>query len=110
MARAHSTRPPKPANGKRMGQRFCSLVPRRAPQLPDSVTVDPHRAAAILAGRAKWVNGTVLHYCFFTAGHFSVPKVQSDAVRKAVATWESVGIGLRFEEVDQLSEAEVRIG
>jgi len=74
------------------------------------VTVDPHRSAAILAGRTKWVNGTLLHYCFFTSGHFSVPKVQADAVRKAIATWESVGIGIQFEEVDRLSEAEVRIG
>jgi hypothetical protein len=56
------------------------------------------------------VNGTVLHYSFFTDGHYSIPKVQADAVRQAFTTWKSVGIGLDFEEVDQLSEAEVRIG
>ncbi len=72
---------------------------------------DPRRAAAILSIRSKWVNGTVLHYCFFGGGsHFSVPKVQADAIRDAFAKWKSVGIGLEFQEVNQLSEAEVRIG
>jgi hypothetical protein len=74
------------------------------------VTADPRRAAAIILGRAKWANGTALHYCFFDAGHFAVPKKQADAVRDAFAKWKAVGIGLTFQEVNQLSEAEVRIG
>lgn len=57
------------------------------------------------------MNGTVLHYYFFGAGsHFAVPKVQADAIRGAFAKWKAVGIGLEFQEVNQLSEAEVRIG
>jgi hypothetical protein len=68
------------------------------------------RAAAILSTTSKWVNGTVLHYCFFTSGHFSTPKKQADAVRNAFTEWKAVGIGLEFREVSQLSEAEVRIG
>src|SRR5206468_27356 len=52
----------------------------------------------------------VLHYCFFTSGHFAVPKAQASAVRQAFATWKTVGLGLDFTEVKQLSEAEVRIG
>jgi len=52
----------------------------------------------------------VLHYCFFTSGHYSVPKVQADAIRAAFAKWKAIGIGLDFQEVSQLSEAEVRIG
>jgi hypothetical protein len=71
---------------------------------------DPGRAAAILAVGSKWVNSTVLHYGFFTSGHFAVPKAQADAVRQAFATWKATGIGLSFTEVKQLSEAEVRIG
>jgi hypothetical protein len=72
---------------------------------------DPRRAAAILSTRSKWVNGTVLHYCFFGGGsHFSVPKVQAAAIRDAFAKWKAVGIGLKFQEVNQLSEAEVRVG
>jgi hypothetical protein len=72
---------------------------------------DPRRAAAIIATRSKWVNGTVLHYCFFGGGsHFSVPKRQANAIRDTFDKWKSVGIGLEFREVNQLNEAEVRIG
>jgi hypothetical protein len=74
------------------------------------VNLDANRAAAILSVGSKWVNQTVLHYCFFTTGHFAVPKTQATAVRTAWATWKAVGIGLEFTEVSKLSEAEVRIG
>src|SRR5262249_5895749 len=89
---------------------LCSAAPRPKPQLPDPVTMDPRRRAAIVLGRAKWLNGTVLHYGFFGDGHFEVPKEQAEAVREAFATWKQVGIGLEFQEIAQLSEAEVRIG
>jgi hypothetical protein len=89
----------------------CRNLPRVLPPLPPSVTADPRRAAAILNSHSKWMNGTVLHYCFFGAGdHFSVPETQADAVRDAFAKWKAAGIGLEFQEVSQLSEAEVRIG
>jgi hypothetical protein len=90
---------------------LCRNLPRTVPQLPPHVTADPGRAAAIVLGRSKWVGGTVLHYCFFRdGGHFSVPKAQADAVRKAFAEWKALGVGLEFQEVTQLSEAEIRIG
>jgi hypothetical protein len=72
---------------------------------------DPRRAAAIIGTATKWMNGTVLHYCFFGAGtHFAVPKKQADAIREAFTKWKATGIGLEFREVSQLSDAEVRIG
>jgi hypothetical protein len=71
---------------------------------------DPRRAAAIILMNSKWANGTVLHYCFFRKGHFAVPAKQADAVRAAFKKWKAIGIGLEFQEVTQLSEAEVRIG
>jgi Astacin (Peptidase family M12A). len=75
------------------------------------VAADPRRARAIVSTRTKWVNGTVLHYCFFGRGsHWSVPAAQANAVREAFAKWKATGIGLEFQEVNQLSEAEVRIG
>ena len=89
---------------------FCSNLPRTIRPLSAAVMADPLRARAILSTQSKWVNGTVLHYCFFTAGHFAVPKVQADAIRGAFAKWKATGIGLVFQEVTQLSEAEVRIG
>jgi hypothetical protein len=89
---------------------FCRMLPRVLPQLRPAVMSDPRRAAAIIATNSKWVNGTVLRFCFFTKGHFAVPAKQADAVRAAFKNWKAVGIGLEFKEVTQLSEAEVRIG
>jgi hypothetical protein len=110
MARARSTRSRKAASSNRPLKPLCRNLPRPVRPLPPAVMADPRRAAAILSTNSKWVNGTVLHYCFFAAGHFSVPKKQADAVRGAFAKWKAIGIGLEFQEVSQLSEAEVRIG
>ena len=112
MARARTKRSIKAAvdNIKGQPRPFCRNLPRVLPTLSPAVTANPLRANAIILNRSKWVNGTVLHYCFFTAGHFAVPKVQADAVRDAFAKWKAVGIGLDFQEVSQLGEAEVRIG
>jgi hypothetical protein len=93
------------------GQLLCSNLARPVPVVPAHLVGDPLRAAAVLETRSKWVNGTVLHYCFYKAGsHYSVPKVQTDAIRGAFAKWKAVGIGLDFKEVTDMSEAEVRIG
>ena len=111
MARTRSSRSLKAASSHRVHKPLCRNLPRPVRELPPAVMADPRRAAAILSTQSKWVNGTVLHYCFFGAGsHFSVPKTQADAVRGAFAKWKAIGIGLEFQEVGQLSEAEVRVG
>jgi hypothetical protein len=111
MARARNKRPAPAKAAPRGGTPFCKNLPRLVPPVPPAVAADPRRAAAIISTRTKWMNGTVLHYCFFGGGsHYSVPKVQADAIRAAFAKWKAVGIGLDFQEVQQLSEAEVRIG
>jgi hypothetical protein len=107
MARARHAKKPAAQGQKRS---LCENGPRVPLQLSPTVMADPGRANAIIATQSKWVNGTVLHYCFFTSDHFAVPKVQADAVREAFAKWKAIGIGLDFQEVSQLSEAEVRIG
>ena len=89
---------------------FCRNLPRPVAHMTPAMAADPRRAAAILLTSSKWVNGTVLHYCFLGTGHFAVPKKQADAVRNAFAKWKAVGVGLDFKEVTQLSEAEIRIG
>jgi hypothetical protein len=89
---------------------FCQMLPRTVPPLRPAVLSDPLRAAAIISTQTKWANGTVLHYCFFTKGHFAVPAKQAAAVRLAFRKWKAVGVGLEFKEVKQLSETEVRIG
>jgi hypothetical protein len=96
---------------KNYAKPFCRNLPRPVPHLAPAVMADVPRAAAILSTRSKWVNGTVLHYCFFGgSSHFAVPATQANAIRGAFAKWKALGIGLEFQEVSQLSEAEVRIG
>ncbi|MEU4195545.1 matrixin family metalloprotease [Kribbella sp. NPDC026611] len=84
------------------------------------------RLEAIRPAQSKWVNGTVLHYYFFdreTDGSLIrfadgtsrfVPwigaKPQLDVVRRAFETWKDLGIGLEFREVNDRSEAEIKIG
>ena len=111
MARARRTRPKKATPSTPTTRPFCRNPPRPVPDLPKHVMANSHRAAAIIRTRLKWMNGTVLHYSFFRgSSRYSVPKKQADAIRDAFAKWKAVGIGLEFQEVDQLSEAEVRIG
>jgi hypothetical protein len=111
MPRTRDSRSSKVSRSKRNTKPLCRNLPRPIPQLSPAVMADPRRAAAIVLTRSKWVNGTVLHYCFFgDESHFSVPKVQADAIRGAFAKWKDVGIGLEFSEVSQLDQAEVRIG
>lgn len=80
----------------------CDVRPQTRPVLrPD---LSPRRDRLIRLLRLKWVNGTVLHYCFFGA-----PAPQKEAVRKAFQEWKDLGIGLEFAEVADRSEAEIRI-
>lgn len=81
---------------------YCEL-----PIVPEPVfeaDVNPGRADALRIIRTKWVNGTVLHYHFFDGR-----EQERDVVREAFDLWKNVGIGLRFEEVDSPTEAEIKI-
>ena len=111
MAPARRSRSRKPASSAPTSKPFCRNPQRAVPDLPAHVAADARRARAIINTKGKWLNGTVLHYCFFGAGtRYAVPKVQADAIRDAFTKWKAIGIGLVFQEVNQLSEAEVRIG
>ena len=68
------------------------------------------RMSAIQLLRSKWANGTVLTYHFLAGVNWDWAEVQKDVVRKAFATWKSLGIGLEFHEVDNPIEATARIG
>jgi hypothetical protein len=109
MARTRASRGAK-APAPPLQKPLCRNLPRPVPHLAPAVMADPRRMRAIISSKSKWLNGTVLHYCFFRSGHFSVPKKQADAIRGAFAKWKAIGIGLDFKEVVQLSEAEIRIG
>lgn len=72
--------------------------------------VSDHRASLIRIAEKKWVNGTVLHYCFLDEpAAWRGGEDQKDAVRAAFSEWKGLGIGLEFVEVDDAGDAEIRI-
>jgi hypothetical protein len=103
---------------------YCSMPVQPTPDLPPGLTTD--RLEAIVQARTKWANGTILHYYFFdrdTDGsqvRFSDgstrfvswvgPEAQRTVVREAFDAWKTTGLGLKFREVPDRSEAEIRIG
>lgn len=90
----------------------CAI--RQGPVREFSPDVGGERARLIVVNRDKWVNGTVLRYAFFGAGGTFGSWAGNDAlksqVRKAFKKWADVGIGLKFEEVSDRSNAQIRIG
>ncbi|MDH6454696.1 MULTISPECIES: M12 family metallopeptidase [unclassified Streptomyces] len=108
-----------------MTARYCSLAQQSAPVYAPGLAAE--RLSALIGGSRMWVNSTVLHYCFFdgdTDGSvIPVPgtgqsrrvswvgaKEQRDVVRECFKEWQDLGIGARFAEVGDRSEAELRIG
>lgn len=111
LARLEATlgeRPSSKSDGTDEAERFCSL-----PEVPARTfgsEVSPHRARLILWIDKKWVNGTKLRYYFFESGRYVGGNDQKDLVREGFEVWKNVGIGVSFEEVTNISDAEVRIG
>ena len=94
--------------GADAGQRVCSQ-----PQVPErtfapGVSLDRQRLIRDI--EKKWANGTKLRYYFFASGSFAGGNDQKDLVRKGFEVWKNVGIGITFEEINDISEAEIRIG
>ncbi|GGQ76588.1 M12 family metallopeptidase [Streptomyces asoensis] len=108
-----------------MTARYCSLAPQSVPVYAPGLAAE--RLGALLSGRRMWVNGTVLHYCFFDresdASVIALPgtgetrrvswvggEEQREVVRDCFREWRDLGIGVVFREVADRSEAELRIG
>lgn len=95
-------------------KRFCGM-PRTVERVlpPD---IDTGRASLIQVISKTWVNGTQIHYCFWSSVEHSSPEKwdgsdqDKEAVRAAWQEWNNIGIGLEFIEVSDPYEAEVRIG
>ena len=103
---------------------YCSLPTTPLRELAPGV--GGRRAELIRVNEGKWANGTVLHYYFFnktTDGEnvtlangtqawrtWTTKEAEKQVVRKAFAAWTDIGIGLKFVEVDDREDAEVRIG
>ena len=92
----------KASKAKPAGRRFCGLAP--TPDRRFSANVSPGRARAVIDNQAKWVNGTTLNY-YFIGG----PNSQKTAMRKAFKAWDDVGIGLKFNEVSDRDDSQIRI-
>lgn len=67
---------------------------------------DPGREAAIIVSDKKWTNGTHLRYHFLGEPEFPADK---EVVRAAFRQWEELPVGLKFSEVDDRTESEIRI-
>ena len=75
------------------------------------VNVIDRRASLVRIAEKKWVNGTVLHYCFLDEpSTWRGGDDQKDSVRNAFSEWKHLGIGLEFVEVSDPNDAELRIG
>jgi hypothetical protein len=58
----------------------------------------------------KWVNGTKLRYYFMEGGPNAGGNDQKEIVREGFDVWRNIGIGIQFEEIHDINEAELRIG
>ncbi len=87
---------------------YCAVPELPLRELGPNVSTE--RARLIHYSGRKWVNGTTIHYGFFDTPFWRGGDEQEDLVREAFDVWKDVGIGLRFEEVSSLDDAEVRIG
>ena len=97
-------------NGERAtaARGHCKLPP--VPPRTFAADVSPDRQRLIRYSEKKWVNGTKLRYYFFESGPFAAANAQFDLVRAGFDVWRRVGIGISFEEVRDIGEAEIRIG
>ncbi|MEP2704664.1 MAG: M12 family metallopeptidase [Roseibium sp.] len=73
-------------------------------------SVSAHREELIRYIDKKWVNGTKLKYFLFENGPYKGTPTDLQFIRDAFDIWEGVGIGLSFEEVGDILDAEVRVG
>jgi len=91
--------------------KLCSLPSVSERELDDHIA--PGREALIRYNEKKWVNHTILHYHFMRQPErWRGTDAQKQAVRDAIETWQGLGekgIGLQFQEVNDPSDAEIRI-
>jgi hypothetical protein len=88
------------------GRRIRHFVMPRVEPRQFGAGFHPGRAAAILVSSDKWANGTELRYHFLEQ---APNPADADVVRAAFQQWQDLPIGLRFREVADRNESEVRI-
>lgn len=101
-----SGNPGSPPAGMR---RFCKMPAFPPREFKPEVSLSRRRI--IENHLQKWVNGTKLHYYFFTKPkRWAATNPEKDVVRQAFTVWKELGIGLNFQEVASPDQAEIRIG
>ncbi len=89
-------------------QMYCDMP--RVREIEYATDVSREREELIRPLRKKWVAGTILRYYFFPNGQFGAGSDQVEMVRKGFTVWRDVGIGIKFQETQNIEEAEIRIG
>ncbi len=90
------------------GHHCCALPEVRERQFDPGVSPDRERLLRYID--RKWVNGTTLRYYFFPTAPWSGPAAERALVRNGFQVWEDVDIGITFQEVTDIEDAEIRIG
>ena len=92
------------------GKHYC-CVPV-TPQKEFRSDVSNNRARLIRVAEKKWVNGTILHYCFLEDEPRLVARddAQKEVVKNAFNLWANIGIGIKFKQVFSPEDAEIKIG
>lgn len=96
-------------DSKRDAIRGCCTLPV-VPERTLGPGISSQREDLIRYIEKKWVNGTKLKYYLFDNGPFAGVASNMELVRQAFDVWKDVGIGIEFEEVERIDEAQVRIG
>ena len=86
----------------------CSLPTTPERSFPPGVS--SYREELIRYIGKKWVNGTKLRYFLFDNGPFAGESSNMELVRAGFEAWSDIGIGIEFEEVSRLEDAQIRIG
>jgi hypothetical protein len=110
--------------GSERGRFYCALQQRPPRTFAPGIASERVRLINMLGN--KWVSGTVLRYYFFdkdsdgqnvlfndgttTWRTWVGAEAQRAVVRKGFDAWNSVGIGVGFQEIADREEAEIRIG
>ncbi len=95
-------------DGKNGKTHYCSLP--KVAERQFAADVSPFREMLIRLIAQKWANGTKLRYFIFNEGPFSGNTANVNLVKDGFKVWEDVGIGIAFEQVNEITEAEIRIG
>ena len=98
----------KSKNNKQHKFQYCCQPAAIRREFDRNVTLD--RSRLIEQIDKKWVNGTQLHYYFFTSTNLKGTSAERYIIREAFKQWKSLGIGLEFIEAKSIDEAEIRIG